>query len=90
MTAKASSAAELDLAGELGLERLELVDVDGDAGLLHPGQQVDQRQLDVGQQPGAAAVLELLVQRGREVEHRPGVQHLGLAGAAVLGRARRG
>ena len=67
---------ELDLAGELRLERLQLVDVDGDAGLLHPGQQVDQRQLDVGQQPGAAAVLELLVQRRGQVEHGARVQHL--------------
>ena len=35
-------------------------------------------QLDLGQQPGATAVLELVVQRRGQVEHRPRVQHLGL------------
>ena len=84
MTAKASSAACVDLGGEVRLQRLEVVDVDGDAGLLHLGQQVDQRQLDLGQQGGAAALLELLVERLGQVEDGPGVQHRRLGAAAVV------
>ena len=67
------------------LEGAEVVAVDGDAGPLHLGQQVDQRQLDLGEQPGAAALLELVVERRGQVEHRAGVQHLGLAGAGAAG-----
>ena len=52
---------------------------------LHLGEQVDQRQLDLGEQPGAPALLELVVERGGQVEHRPGVQHLGLAGPRPAG-----
>ena len=36
--------------GELGVERVEVVAVDGDAGGLHAEQDVDQRELDVAQQ----------------------------------------
>ncbi len=75
---------ELHLAGEVRLERLELLDVDGDAGALHLREQVHQRQLHVGQQPGAAPLLQLVVERLRQVEHRARLEHRG-----VTGRVRR-
>ena len=58
--------------------------VDGDADLLHPGEHVDQRQLHVGEQAGAATAVELVVEGGREVEHRARVQHRGLAAGVVV------
>ena len=58
--------------------------VDGDPDLLHPGEHVDQRQLDAGQQTRAATVSELVVERRREVEHGAGVQHRGLAAGLVV------
>ena len=74
----------LHLAGEVRLEGLEVVEVDGDPDLLHAGEAVHQRQLDLGQQPGAAVLLDLLVERLGQVEHRAGVQHRGLGGAGVV------
>ena len=64
-----------DLGGEVALELLEMVDVDGDADLLHVREHVDQRQLDLGQQAGAAGGLHLAVERLGEVDDRPRVQH---------------
>jgi hypothetical protein len=54
--------------------------VDGDAGLLHLREQVDQRQLDVGEQAGAAALLDSSSRARRPGRDRAGVQHLGLGG----------
>ncbi len=63
----------LDLAVERGRHLREVVDVGRDADPLHLGQHVLERQLDLVQQPGRAARLEVLVQRGGQVEggHRP-------------------
>ena len=47
------------------------------------GQQVHQRQLDAGQQPGAAALLQLVVERLGEVEDRPGLQHRRVPGGVL-------
>ena len=71
---------QLHATGELRLQRLQVVDVDGDAGLLHQRQQVDERQLHLGQQPGAAALLDLGVEGVGEVDDRAGVQHRGVGG----------
>ena len=63
----------LDLAVERGRHLGEVVDVGRDPDPLHLGQHVLERQLDLVQQPGRAAGLEVLVERGRQVEggHRP-------------------
>ena len=74
----------------MGSERLEVVGVDGDAGLLHVREHVDQRQLDLGQQAGAAALLHLAVERLGEVEDRAGVQHRGVARGTSRRRRRAG
>ena len=79
----AASAASFTSPGEVRLERLELLDVDGDTGALHVREQVHQRQLHVGEQPGAAALLELGVERLGQVEHRPRLQHRGVAGGVL-------
>ena len=42
-------------------------------------QHIDQRHLDLGEQSVAAGALDLVVERLRQVEHGPGVQHGGLA-----------
>ena len=73
-----------DLGSEVALERLEVVEVDGDAGLLHRGQQVDQRQLDVGEQPGATGLLDLAVEGVGEVEYGARVQHRRLGDASSV------
>ena len=76
---------ELHATGELGLQRLEVVDVDRDAGLLHQREQVDQRQLDLGEQAAAAPLLDLVVERVGEVDDRPRVQHRGVGGVGGHG-----
>ena len=48
-----------DLAPELAVERSQRLEVEGDADRLHAGEDRDQRQLDLAEQP-----LELLVRRG--------------------------
>ena len=73
-----------DADGEPLLELLEELVVDGDADLLHAGQHVDERQLDVGEQAGAAALGQLVVEGRGEVEHGTGVQHRRLAAALVV------
>ena len=52
-----------------------MIGVGADAGPLHLGQDGDERQLDLVQQPGRAAPLQVLIQRGGEVERRPRAQH---------------
>ena len=74
------------LGGEVLLERVESVDVDGDAGALHAGEHVDERQLDVGEQLGAAGRGHLLVEDDREVAHGRGPHHL-LLGRDLVGVA---
>ncbi len=74
------------LGGEVLLEVVEAVDVDGDAGALHAGEHVDERQLDVGQQLGAAGRRHLLVEHDREVAHGGGAHHL-LVGRGLVGVA---
>ncbi len=59
----------------MALELLEVVDVDGDADLLHVLEHVDQRQLDLRQQAGAAGCLHLAVERLGEVDDGARVQH---------------
>ncbi len=71
------------LRGEVGLERGEGVLVDGDAGALHLGEDVDERQLEVAEQLGAAGLLDLLGEHHGQLEHRPGPHH-GVAGRGVV------
>ena len=68
--------------GTLIIRAAEQVGVHRDPGLLHGDQVVDQRQLHVGQESGAAVLLDLLVERLGEIEHRARVQHGGLGRAA--------
>ena len=65
----------IDLRAELGLQRLEVVDVDRDTGLLHPGEGAQQRQLHAVEQAGAVPLLDLHVQRVGQVDHRTGPHH---------------
>jgi hypothetical protein len=75
----------LDLVAQPGLQLDEVVDVGGDAGPLAVGQHRHQRQLEVAQQRGAAAPLEVGVQRDRQVGHRPGAdREVGRAGVLLL------
>ena len=60
-----------------------MVGVDGHAGLLELGEHAHQRELDVAEQRRAAAVVELVVERLGEVEHRARLEHGGLAGRVV-------
>ena len=76
----AASAASLTPPANSASSDCEVVDVDGDAGLLHQREQVDQRQLDLGQQPAAAALLDLVVERVGEVDDSAGVEHRGVGG----------
>ena len=71
------------LRGEVGLELGQGRLVDGDAGALHPREDVDERQLEVAQQLGAAGLLEPLGEHRRQLEHgaRP---HHGVAGRGVV------
>ena len=55
--------------------RREVVGVDGDAGPLHVGQHVDQRQLDVAQQRGGAAPVQVGVERVGQLGGGAGAQH---------------
>ena len=73
----------LDLPGEVRLQPLEVVDVDRDARALHAGEHVHERQLDVGEQPGATPLLELGVERVGQVEDGPRLQHRGVAGGVL-------
>ena len=52
-----------DLGGELPLERRERVLVQGDAGRLHAGEDRDQRQLDLLEQPVHALIAHRLIER---------------------------
>ena len=72
------------LGGEVALQRLEVIGVDRDADLLHRGEQVDERQLHLGQQPRAAVLLDLVVERFGEVEDRARVEHRDLRRPGVL------
>ena len=47
-----------DLGPELAVEGREGLEVEGDAGRLHPGQDRDQRQLDLAEQAVEAVLLE--------------------------------
>ena len=76
----------LDLAAEPRLEGSEVVDVGGDAGDLHRGEHVDERQLHVAQQPGAAAAFEVDVECIGELGDGVGAHDLG-AGCVHLVRA---
>ena len=70
----------VDRGAELRLQGLQVVDVDRDAGLLHPGQRAEQRQLDPVEQAGAVALLDLRVQGVGQVDDRPGPDHRRLGG----------
>ena len=47
-----------DLGPELAVEGREGVEVEGDAGRLHPGEDRDERQLDLGEEAVEALLLE--------------------------------
>jgi len=57
------------------LELLEQVVVDGDTDPLDGGEDLDQRQFDLGEQVGATAVGQLGVECGGEIENRPCLDH---------------
>ena len=57
--------------------------VDGDAGALHAGQHVDERDLDLGQELLAPGGGDLLVEHGGEVAHGGRAHHLLLGGLLV-------
>ena len=59
-----------------------MVEVDRHAHLLHAREQVDERQLHLGQQPRATVLVDGAVERLGEVEHRPRLEHRRLLGAA--------
>ena len=66
----------LDLDGEVALQRLEVVDVDRDAGLLHQspaGRPAAARSRRAAGAPPCSSIS--VVERLGEVEHGPGVQH---------------
>ena len=65
-------------AGEGGL-------VDGDAGALHAGEDLDERELEVAQQLGAAGLLEPLGEHLGELEHGTGAHHRVALGRVVVG-----
>jgi hypothetical protein len=82
----------LDLAGELGLQVDQVVEVGADAGALHVGEHPGQRQLDVLEQHGRSAPVEVVVERAGQVGDRAGAHRLllgdrgvGLVLAAVEG-----
>ena len=81
----AASAAALTRSRRRVSSADEVVDVGGDAGALAVGEHPHQRQLEVAQQRGAAAPLEVLVERDREVGDRAGVQDRVGGGRVVLG-----
>ena len=62
-----------------------MLEVGGDAGPLHARQHVDERQLDLAQQPGAAPPLEVGLERLGQVEHRVGADHGRLGDLVVDG-----
>ena len=72
------------LVVELGLEPLEVVDVDRDADLLHPHQRGDERELDLAQEAGAAVLLDRTVECSGQVEDRPCREHRRVAGRRVV------
>ena len=59
----------------MGLQRLQVVEVDRDPGLLHPAQERHERQLDVSQQFLSPVFPDGLVEGTGEIEHRSGVHH---------------
>ena len=61
-----------DLGRELALEGGQRVLVERDAGRLHPGEDRDQRQLDLGEQALDALVAERLLERWADGERRRG------------------
>ncbi len=92
----------LDLGGELGLDGGEPLAVGGDAGALHPGEQLRDGQLHLVHQLGGADLGEPGVEVRGEVEDGVGLGHQGLGAGrgvvlgcvegelAALGRGRRG
>ena len=70
--------------GELGVERVEVVGVDGDAVGLHAEQDVDERQLDVAQQRQRRLRLQLLLQDSPQLECRMGALHGDLRATVVV------
>ena len=80
-----------DGVGELPLQLLQVVDVGGDAAVLHRGEHPGQRQLDAAEQGVAAALAEHGLERVGEVVDRDGLEDVGvrgLGGDVVLARAR--
>ena len=73
-----------DSGGEPLLELLQIRPVDGDPVALHPGDHVDQRQLDVREQRRTGLLLELGVERVGQVGDRAGAQHRVVRGRAAL------
>ena len=65
----------LDLAVQRGRHVGQVVGVGGDAGAFHPGQHVDQGQLDVVQQGARAAPFQVGVEAVGQFGGGPGVQH---------------
>ena len=74
------------LGREVGLELGQGRLVDGDAGALHARQDLDERQLEVAQQLGAAGLVEPLVEHGGELEHGAGPHHRVAGRGVVVGR----
>jgi hypothetical protein len=68
----------LHLRGELRLQRGQRLAVDGDTGGLQVGEHVLQRQLQLGEQLGAAALGQVGVQRIGQLGHRGRGDHLGV------------
>ena len=68
----------LHLTAEPGLQCREMVEVGGDAGALHDGEYVDKWELELGEQARRLPLVEVAVERGGELEHRPRPDDLGL------------
>ena len=66
----------LDLAGKSRLELGQPLDIGGNAGAFHLGQQRSQGQLDLAQQSGPAATFKVGLERVREIEDSVGAHHL--------------
>ncbi len=77
-----------DLRGELHLERPQRVAIEGDARGLHPGEDRDQRQLDLGEDPLDPVRLERLLERGSDRERGEGVEPCDRRGREACGGRR--
>ena len=78
----------LDLGGELALQRRKRLLVEGDPGRLHAGEDRDQRELDLLEQPVHAVVVQRLVERRPDGDGGQGLEARDGRGRQAGGRGR--